>query len=120
MSYQHVLSKSPQAVLTATCMVALAMIGMVAPSFGTVIFSESFDPSNGPNTAIQAGYSFGDTTARTSTIGVGTGVGGTNSWETTNTTSANGNNFSGVGSQYQHKVTVGQHEHESQRLHDRF
>jgi hypothetical protein len=83
------------------------MVGMVAPSFGVVVFSESFDPSNGSNTAIQAAYSFGDTTARSSVIGVGTGVGGTNSWETQNTTSANGNNFSGVGAQYQHKVTAG-------------
>jgi hypothetical protein len=84
-----------------------ALVGAVAPTFGAVIFSESFDPANGPNTAIQAAYSFGDTTARSSAIGVGTGVGGTNSWETVNTTSANGNNFSGVGAQYQHKVTTG-------------
>jgi hypothetical protein len=107
MRYQRVLSKSPQAILTATCMVALTMIGMVAPSFGTVIFTETFDPTNGPNTAIQAGYSFGDTTARSSVVSPGTGVGGTNSWETMNTTSANGNGFSGVGAQYQHKVTTG-------------
>jgi PEP-CTERM motif len=85
----------------------VAVAGTVTSCFGTVIFSESFDPSNGANTAIQAGYSFGDTTARSSVIGVGTGVGGTNSWETQNTTSANGNGFSGVGAQYQHKVTAG-------------
>ena len=107
MSYQRLLSRFPQAVLTATCATALTMLGMIAPSFGAVIFTETFDPSNGPNTAIQAGYSFGDTTARSSVIGAGTGVGGTNSWETTNTTSANGNGFSGVGAQYQHKVTAG-------------
>jgi hypothetical protein len=105
MGYQRALSRFPQ-VLAATCVVAL-LTGMGAPSFGAVIFSESFDPSNGPNTAIQAAYSFGDTTARSSVVGVGTGVGGTNSWETQNTTSANGNGFSGVGAQYQHKVTAG-------------
>jgi hypothetical protein len=106
MNYQRLLSRFPRAVLTLTATCATTL-GMVASSFGAVIFTETFDPSNGPNTAIQAAYSFGDTVARTSAIGVGAGVGGTNSWETTNTTAANGNGYSGVGAQYQHKVTAG-------------
>ena len=92
--------------LATTCVVAVMMSGMVAPSFGqVVIFFEDFDPlSAGQN--LQVGYDFGDTTASSSGIGAGAGLTG-DSWQTVNTAAAQSAGFSGVGAQYQHPNASG-------------
>lgn len=64
------------------------------------VFSETFDPLSGAAT-VQAGYMFGDTTADSSGIVSGVGLGGTAAWQTVNTAASGANGFSGVGAQYQ-------------------
>lgn len=84
---------------------ATTLVSTVTASYGVTILSENFDPlSAGAN--LQVGFTFGDTVSSSSGIGAGAGLTG-DSWQTVNTTAANGNGFSGVGAQYQNGGITG-------------
>ncbi|TWU28358.1 PEP-CTERM sorting domain-containing protein [Bythopirellula polymerisocia] len=87
------------------CLTALTLVGLATASYGVTIVSENFDPLSG-GAALQVGYTFGDTASSSTGIGVGAGLTG-DSWQTVNTTAANGNGFSGVGAQYQNGAITG-------------
>jgi hypothetical protein len=85
--------------LGVACATVIGLSGPLQVHGATVIISESFDPISA-GAALQVGYTFGDTTASFSGISAGTGLTG-DSWQIVNTTSNNGNGYSGVGAQYQ-------------------
>jgi hypothetical protein len=87
---------------------AVVLLGglMTSAQAQVVIFSENFDPLSAGG-VVQDGYHFGDTTAHSSGVVAGTGVGGTAGWETVNTAASGANGYSGVGAQYQDGTATG-------------
>lgn len=94
-------------VFGASMAAAALLVGLAATAQAQVtIFSENFDPLT-PGRVVQDGYNFGDTTAHSSGVVSGAGVGGTAGWRTVNTASSGANGFSGVGGQYQDNAASG-------------